>query len=70
MSFETSNGVFIDGLEFSETREEEIHLALLTSRAGVPKIERDEIVITELGSFSQDLQLVHPEYLFFKKFLT
>ena len=28
VSFETSNGVFIDGLEFSETREEEIHLAL------------------------------------------
>ena len=67
ISFETTHGLFLDGVEFSETETNEIHTALLTSRAGIPQIELEEIVINDVGSFSMDLQAIHPEFYFFKK---
>ena len=67
ISFETTHGLFLDGVEFSETETNEIHTALLTSRAGIPQIELEEIVINDVGSFSMDLQAIHPEFLFFQK---
>ena len=50
ISFETTHGLFLDGVEFSETETNEIHTALLTSRAGIPQIEL-EIVINDVGHF-------------------
>ena len=57
---------FLMVLSFPKLETNEIHTALLTSRAGIPQIELEEIVINDVGSFSMDLQAIHPEFLFFK----
>jgi hypothetical protein len=67
LHFETQEGLFMDGYEFSPTTENEVHSVQFISKSGIPEIELNEIILSEIGDFSFGLEVVYPEYLFFEK---
>ena len=67
LHFETQEGLFMDGYDFSPTTHNEVHSVRFVSKSGIPEIELNEIMISEIGDFSFGLEVVYPEYLFFEK---
>lgn len=64
--FQTSLGLYQDDVAFSQTTSEEIHGVALLPKTGLPIITTEKLEIENLGSFSFQLNALHPEYLFFE----
>lgn len=64
--FQTSLGLYQDDVAFSPTTANEIHGVKILPETGSPVITTEKLEIDSLGSFSFQLNALHPEYLFFE----
>ena len=67
LHFETQEGLYMDGHDFSPTTHNEVHSVRFLSKSGIPEIKLNEMIVSEIGDFSHELKVVYPEPVFFEK---